>query len=194
MNFMEVESWARLSEALKFYTDKGCQYVEVPWIVSPKTTAITKPVECKDFPFGSSHVLVGSAEQSFLEMYNFVKETNKICVALTPCFRDDKEDMLHQTYFHKIELFSASPSDDDLIFQYAMDFMDSKFNGELQIYEQVVLDSNFDILHSADIMYKDIELGSYGVRRYGDMIWSYGTGLAEPRFTTALKYFTGELE
>lgn len=188
MSYMEIDSWARLSEALQFYTDNGCTYVEVPWEVSPQTTAITKPANAKDFPYGSRHVLVGSAEQSFLEMYNYVKEIGGICVALTPCFRDEYEDILHQRYFHKIELFSTNPSDDDMIYQLAMNYMDDKFGGELSVVEILSL-SDINMHHACDIMYKDIELGSYGVRSHGEMIWAYGTGLAEPRFTTALKMY-----
>jgi hypothetical protein len=34
-----------------------------------------------------------------------------------------------------------------------------------------------------DLELNNIELGSYGVRKYGQLHWVYGTGLAEPRFS-----------
>lgn len=37
-----------------------------------------------------------------------------------------------------------------------------------------------------DIMYDDIELGSYGIRECSFLRWIYGTGCAEPRLSTAI--------
>lgn len=31
-----------------------------------------------------------------------------------------------------------------------------------------------------------IELGSYGIRHHKSVLWAYGTGVAEPRFSSAL--------
>jgi hypothetical protein len=36
-----------------------------------------------------------------------------------------------------------------------------------------------------DIELNGIEIGSYGWRQNQDIIWAYGTGLAEPRFSIA---------
>jgi hypothetical protein len=36
-----------------------------------------------------------------------------------------------------------------------------------------------------DIELNSIEIGSYGWRQHRDIIWAYGTGLAEPRFSIA---------
>ncbi len=38
-----------------------------------------------------------------------------------------------------------------------------------------------------DLNYKGIELGSYGTRKYKDINWVFGTGLAEPRLSKVLK-------
>jgi len=39
-----------------------------------------------------------------------------------------------------------------------------------------------------DINYGNIEIGSYGIRSCSFLDWIYGTGLAEPRFSRALKF------
>ena len=38
-----------------------------------------------------------------------------------------------------------------------------------------------------DIVLNGIEVGSYGIRQHENLRWIYGTGIAEPRFSTALK-------
>ena len=44
----------------------------------------------------------------------------------------------------------------------------------------------FKSTDSADIMYKDIELGSYGIRKHKNVEWIYGTGVALPRLSIAM--------
>jgi hypothetical protein len=46
-----------------------------------------------------------------------------------------------------------------------------------------------DIVTPMDWTLNGVEIGSYGVRQYKNLVkWVYGTGLAEPRFTTAKNY------
>ena len=40
---------------------------------------------------------------------------------------------------------------------------------------------------SYDLIYDNIELGSYGIRTYKNLKWIYATGIAEPRFSNTLK-------
>ena len=40
---------------------------------------------------------------------------------------------------------------------------------------------------SYDIESNGIELGSYGIRQHENITWVYGTGLAEPRLSIAIK-------
>jgi hypothetical protein len=179
---MEVDSWVRLGQALRYYTSNGCKYVEVPWIVSPKTSAITKPVHCQDYYHGSSHVLVASAEQSFIELYPYCKDGGGIFVACTPCFRDeDYLDRTHQMYFHKVELFSTDPTQLEMVGWLAKNFFENTLGYRNKVDRLDTSDDTFDL------MYRDIELGSYGIRTHEDKTWVYGTGLAEPRMTVALQ-------
>jgi hypothetical protein len=178
---MEVDSWVRLGEALRYYTSNGAKYIEVPWIVSPATSAITKPDYCKDYYHGQYHVLVGSAEQSFIEMHAYCDSLNSICVACTPCFRDEHFlDRTHQLYFHKVELFSTKLADVEIMAWMAENVFE-RYLGTRTIKRQQTSDDTFDL------MYGDIELGSYGVRAHEGKSWAFGTGLAEPRMTVALQ-------
>lgn len=178
---MNVQSFERLSLALSYYTEV-CKfvYINIPWDVPPRISAITKPEHVKDINFIKGNVLVASGEQSFLHYYGILSNKD-VYVGLTPCFRDeDNLDALHQQYFYKIELFSKDITRIADIQDSASNFFDTI----LESYTTVKhIDSN-----NTDLMIGDIELGSYGVRTHGHMKWAFGTGLAEPRFTHAFNW------
>ena len=44
-------------------------------------------------------------------------------------------------------------------------------------------------IHGFDIMYKEIELGSYGIRDCDFLEWIYGTGCAEPRLSKLIELY-----
>jgi hypothetical protein len=67
---------------------------------------------------------------------------------------------------------------------------------ELWSYDQVMQDAKYVLSHltrklikiektkeGSDLTIDGIEIGSYGVRNHKNIIWVYGTGLAEPRFS-----------
>ena len=49
--------------------------------------------------------------------------------------------------------------------------------------------SERDVVPEEDIVseFGGFELGSYGIKKYNDFIWIYGTGCAEPRLTEVIK-------
>ena len=98
--------YKNISDSIKYYKSKGFTYIEAPWTVEKEVSAITKPKEKNDF-FVKDKVLVGSGEQSFLQMIknNHLKLGAYVCV--TPCFRDEEEDETHKTYFLKTELIDT---------------------------------------------------------------------------------------
>jgi hypothetical protein len=49
-----------------------------------------------------------------------------------------------------------------------------------------ILDDTDNVLQY-DIQYNGIELGSYGIRSCDFLEWIYGTAIAEPRLTLAIK-------
>lgn len=187
--------WGRIARALAFYQARGYKKIEVPWLVEPRYREITYP-HVNAFQTSKGD-LVGSAEQSFLQLafedkiqikdYHWNKgvEAAGRYVAVTPCFRDHQpEDELHQLYFMKVELFEpifrTLPTDDFKpvrLLQDAGEF----FASEGALPESEVTDEGIDWTVGG------IEVGSYGYRRHEGFGWLYGTGLAEPRFSQALR-------
>ena len=132
-------------------------------------------------------ILVGSAEQSFIHLLLNGTSLNGKYVAVTPCFRPDAIDKIHQRHFMKVELFDTCPG--------GLDCPTSIFN---KIAETTrIARSFFHTLHPGndcvmratndgyDLELNGIEIGSYGYRSYGDWRWIYGTGFADPRFSIA---------
>lgn len=178
---MDWTSWQRLTNAAEFYEASGFTYKNVPWVVAPEISAITKPVDIEDFYLGKSPlVLVGSAEQSFLQIYDSLD--NGLYYAITPCFRNEYVyDELHKMYFMKLELFTKDANR-------LLELLDSAkafFERHLPWYSHYPVEKVTLGVDDYDLMYRGIELGSYNIKRHGQMEWACGTGLAEPRFTQA---------
>lgn len=182
---MQRESWQRLSRAQEHYERFGFQYIDVPWTVEERIADITTPIHCS-YVYYKDEILVGSAEQSFLQL--FPKLDGRNYYAITPCFRDEKEvSALNRPYFMKLELFSRSTSNLEFIKNVAQMFFEKELGWRKKknlVRDFIEIDTN-TFLTDEDLIYKGIELGSYGYRKHKDMEWVYGTGLAEPRFSTA---------
>lgn len=183
--------YVRLVSAINFYSSKGFKYIDLDWTIPSEISEITKPVECKDTFIGDK-VLVGSAEQTFMTMLMSGKlEQGRYC-GITPCFRDDNVDELHNRYFMKVELIDTKDvtitSLWDIINsceEFFKSYMDVAVVKVKNVYEHKVIDTyTYDIV---DLKH-GIELGSYGIRQYKDYKWIFATGLAEPRFSKVLKY------
>jgi hypothetical protein len=178
-----VVDWVLLGRAVEFYKGKGYQYIEADWSVPDEVVAITAPNE--EWRAGSrisTGTLVGSAEQSFLALDLAGKLPKGKFVACTPCFRPaETPDELHQFAFMKVELYDNIGEITGL-FQLLSDA------GEcfrlLGAPEGALYTSQEDGV--IDINLNGIEIGSYGVRKHGDHLWQFGTGLALPRFSQAL--------
>ena len=158
--------------------------------------------------FGATF-LPASGEQSFMQMMqeDTLKPGTYQCV--TPCWRDEEHyDGLSQPYFLKLELIDYAheerPYERLLLMR---DFAAEFFRRELSYAHVHALQDNtpwrerwveprpldgpgyidLDLVSETE----RIELGSYGRRRHrywmGDHFWVFGTGLAEPRFTEALR-------
>lgn len=179
-----------LNDALDFYQTKGFKYIDVPWTVSEDIVQMTMQ-NAKSYSeneyFGK--FLVGSAEQSFLSLAanGNLKQNTRYC-AITPCFRSDEIDHLHQQYFMKVELFQQAnfnPRNQcldicDSFISFASEFF-SMYNDN----EIVATHEQFgDYTH--DIQINGVEVGSYGIRQFNSTTWVYGTGVAEPRLSTVL--------
>ena len=181
---MELEL---ITFAETFYRSKGYEKIEVPWAIDTDVMDITRPPGRKLFDLQGKK-LVASAEQSYLQLIKDDKIIPGKYIATTPCFRDDKEDELHQHYFLKTELinfdFEAKIAENDL---------DSMVNDALQFFSFFlpVKKQQTAIGHDLVDQQLGIELGSYGVRNHTfqdgrEVQWVYGTGIALPRLTYVL--------
>lgn len=186
---MEQEiSWSRLDRALSFYKKTGFTYIEAPWFVRPEIDWITKPKNKSPLVFGRHGHMVASGEQSFIQMHLDGQLDPKLdYVCLTPCVRDDNNDDLHRSGFMKVELFSSNENRIDFIISSALQFFTSELGPHV---EKVYSGGGLDLMVK-DNEGNDIELGSYGWRNLSSEnggIISYGTGLAEPRFSKAISH------
>lgn len=174
-----------LNESLIHYENNGFQRIETPWTVSKYIDDITRPPDRTPFELmHNGKRLVASGEQSFLYLYlkEFVPRGQY--QTITPCFRLESFDFTHTKYFIKNELIKTDVVNKielDRIVVTALDFF-SKFFSRLDL-DTVKTDDGFDI------MVKDIEIGSYGIRECDFLKWIYGTGCAEPRTSKLIQLY-----
>ena len=169
-----------ISKCIKKYEDLGYKYIDVPWFTTEKIVNITLPPGKKAFHINGDY-LVGSAEQSFLHLIINHDLKNGKYVAATPCFRDDEIDEYHQKCFFKIELINYSNS-------YRFDNFDlMNIISDAQTTLSSLTSKTIESLKTnsgVDLTINNVEIGSYGIRRFSNFNWIYGTGLAEPRFSS----------
>lgn len=168
-----------LHKSTVFYESIGFQRIETPWTVTKEVSAITKPIGSKEFEIiGKDKVLVASAEQGFLYLYlkGFLPKGR--FQSISPCFRDEAFDKTHTKYFMKNELINTIKTTDSEL---------NHMIDNCKIFFETNLEANVDIVKTEvgyDIEYKGVEIGSYGIRECEYLRWIYGTGLAEPRFSS----------
>ena len=190
----ETIDYNLLNKALKYFSKRGFNQVEVPWRVSKE--AIEGTFNSRESFKSDDKFLIGSAEQGFLELYLQNKLTSNQLMSVSPCFRNELEDYFHQQEFMKLELICFLDKLADL---------DFRFNDEYSNVKRLVISfiikklkiktSNIFILetkdnnsiYSEDILVNGIEYGSYGIRQFQDKYYIYGTGIALPRASKILK-------
>ena len=174
-----------LHKSIEFYQQSGFTRLETPWTVTAAVSAITKPPDKKDFSLeGRGKVLVASGEQSFLYLYlkGFIPKGK--FQTITPCFRDEPFDSIHTKYFLKNELIITDTVNTATllnIVSIAKEFFEKITNAPIKV---VTIGEQ-----AYDLVYNDIELGSYGIRHCDFLEWVYGTGIAEPRTSAAIKKY-----
>jgi len=186
---MNTINYKNITDSQDFYLVSGYKNIEIPWYVTQPIMDITRPdgVDKDDYYLEKNNkVLVASGEQSFL--YLMVKGLlpEGYYQGTTPCFRFEKIDALHRKTFIKNELIYACydikqnlDSNLEKIIDNTKTFFGSKLKDNIKVVE--VKQSNSIINY--DLMYNGFELGSYGIRKYMNMKWVYGTGCAEPRLS-----------
>lgn len=173
--------YRNVSKAIDYYERCGFRYVEVPWVVSDDAINVTLPAgavatRCQFGP------LVGSAEQSFIHMMQRDElRPGRYCAA-SPCFRDEPvlTELTRRTFF-KVELIDFGDPDPVATTHDLMQTALSFYRGLPGGFTAEPLPTR----EGVDICLGGIELGSYGYREWGPFRWVYGTGYADPRFTSA---------
>jgi hypothetical protein len=181
-------TWGYFASAQEYYTALGYTYTEVPWVVPVsvvRATNVRHSVREWTTPNGA---LVGSAEQSFVHMaLQGDLPLHGQYFAITPCFRVEPFiDEQHHSHFMKCELFMPVTVADDCDIRDVAEDALAFFQG---LAHGVGTPEIVRTREGLDIMLNGIELGSYG---YGEVPgtevkWVYGTGLAEPRLSVALR-------
>jgi hypothetical protein len=175
--------YQKISDAKRFYELHGFSEISVPWIIGHHAYSITCPIDPRIREFYTlGGYLVASAEQSFIELILQGVSLGRHC-AITPCFRDEPMfDGLHQSYFMKLELIDTDVS---VLNLRSIITLSQHFFNHYVPTNIVQTDKNG---HTFDIVDKKhgIELGSYGIRKYGNFSWIYGTGIALPRLDTVI--------
>lgn len=174
--------WGLLAKALDWYSAHGFRRLELPWHARKETVDITCPRSEMVFPLKGFGVLVGSAEQAFMEAQFEGRLPKGRWLSLTPCFRAEPVlDDLHLPYFMKVELYSNENLQEGLDLEFARTaatFM--RLHGAPNV-GVVKTDEGWDLEIGG------IEVGSYSTREHAGHCWTCGTGLAEPRFSTAIE-------
>lgn len=178
--------WRLIAFAQNYYESLGYQYVETPWLIPTYYTEKTKPFQDKSFVLDSdlfknqNNELVGSAEQGFLYLIDNNQLQPGKYFSISPCFRTENYDSLHQAWFMKLEIIdfqNANTNSLNDMIEHAFNFFRNHTKGQLEIVN--LPDKSYDINLNG------IEVGSYGIRKINDIDYIYGTGLALPRFSTA---------
>lgn len=183
-------NWPRLFRAYNFYVEKGYRYLEVPWAVSREIVECTIPPGATPIRLRASDAtLIGSAEQGFLDVAmskGWSLQEGERYFSISPCFRGEEKTLEGHTQlsFMKLELFA--PVGD---FQNEEDLTERLVKDARQFMKaegaKVTVRPVNDLCCDLDL--NGIEVGSYGSRSVETLTWAYGTGLAEPRFSFALK-------
>lgn len=187
-------NYKNIARAIEYFEQNGYEYVDVDWMADKDAVGVTLPKDCDPHELCcgvmvSDRYLVGSGEQSFIDLAMQQKLQPGKYVCATPCFRDDAEDELHHEYFFKVELFhyitpiktSGSKSTGSVVkLGQMIELCGGFFNQEIKCRKVKLEPFKCDIVDSQF----GIELGSYGISSHhlvGE--WVYGTGYAEPRFS-----------
>lgn len=173
-------SWERVARALQFYQRCGYVYLETPWVVSEKASSATFP---ESVGLSNGTFPVGSAEQGFIQLMMDGSLKPGAYVSAGPCFRpqDAGRSEYHFPWFFKVELLHYQEHFPTLeTLEFAQIFLGAEA-GDVPLVEVPQPEDTWDLECNG------IEVGSYGSRTLREHSWTYGTGLAEPRFSLALQ-------
>lgn len=155
----------------------GYQPVEFDYFVQSVAVSSTLPTGRESLVHSKNKEYVGSAEQCFIEKIFNNQPMIGDFMAATPCFRDEHLcDDTRLKIFFKLELYSTTKS--PIVVLEEAKSVHEKF---LDVYVEKTEDG-YDLVDS-----DGMELGSYGERIIEGFRFTYGTGVAFPRMSVAVK-------
>lgn len=168
-----------LLSCIDMYSKLGYNFIDVPFIVDKEVSNLTKPIDIPNLHHNDRLVYIGSGEQSFVQMILDGKLSSGKYMCLTPCYRSEPVlDELHHLMFLKLELINIGTNSFEEILMDCQKVL--QYHTKSMVYRYV---------HriGIDLMCNDVEIGSYGLRSVElqngqEVVYSYGTGLALPRF------------
>lgn len=191
--------WQKLLAAVGYYGTIGYKMVEVPWTVPREFMMATCPAE-RWIVTSNIGDLIGSAEQGFIYLDHTGKLPKGKWMALTPCFRVEDNlsvDPPRQNYFVKLELYDNSGDDPFATLEKMIWNVENAHNGALHV-ENRVSGVYFPSLRreevdgGTDLIFAGVEIGSFGIRSFEHVNWVFGTGMAEPRFSSTINRLANE--
>lgn len=173
-----------IADSIEHYTQCGYVQIETPWMVSKYIDNITKPSRNRSYQLSiNQKCLVASGEQSFLQLYLDGTIPCGKFQTVTPCFRDEPIiDNLHSEYFIKNELINTTNVNQNQLIKTIDDALSfiKKYIPDVEVIKTDV---------GYDIVWDNIELGSYGIRHSDFLSWIYATGVAEPRLSKVIHIY-----
>lgn len=174
-----------LNTAQAYYAKQGFIDTPTPWLVSETAYMVTCPpdIDHRRWHGPEDTFHVASAEQGFIEMLHAGQPIPERAQSTTPCFRwEEQFDELHLPFFYKTELYDANHDETAL---FTMISLAKALFLQLGVASAVqpMADGSYDLVCDQT----GIELGSYGIRKFDRHIWTYGTGMALPRFEYVTK-------
>ncbi len=172
------------------YTKLGYHNVtNVPQVVPAEIMNATKPADVPEISAG--HHVIASGEQGLLYMLTegcMDDDPREICAyqCTTMCRRphDANKGHMYLEWFLKVELMVVgTPVPEDILY--------SVLGAAAGLYTEILGDTPRVVStdEGLDLVYNtpDVEIGSYGIRSYGDFQWVYGTGFVPYRTALALE-------
>lgn len=159
--------------AVNHYKKRGYVPIQLPYYASNAAIDITIPKDRVSLPHGLDNGYVGSAEQSFIDRILQKAPLRGCFMAFTPCYRDEEEiSTVTQLIFSKLELYSTKKSPTDICTD-VISFIGTHYNKEINIVKTDI---------GIDLVYNDVEIGSFGDRTINGITYCYGTGITFPRY------------
>lgn len=182
-----------INKAVTHYTGCLYKYIEVPWLVPESVDSITRPHGLEGMTVESKNKnLIASGEQGFLYLMLKGFLPPGLYQTVTPCFRDEMYDITHSKFFMKNELiYIPHPHSENTTSDMAQGMAIEAISFFKTILPEPEGLEKVDTKDGIDVLYKGVEIGSYGARKYKHLDWAYGTGLAEPRMSNLILQING---